>query len=299
MEDLLFQMNLRIATMVALPLVLPLLIPLILYLGTLPGRGMFAMRKSKRKEKRKQRIKETSKWYQAVLTLNKEIHYYENIMDQGHSEYCIEVNSKAKFDRMTTDACFEEFVKCYPRMLKETLEQTRRNAVIYDMYSRKIMSLRVEASEEQCKEAKMTKEEYLELEREVISETELPIQRTYSVTCRVYYISPQGRNHYHKSHTFCEGDILAEMMRQERETACHASEAWRRKTERSRITPSVRYRIMRRDNFRCCLCGRPAASGIELEVDHVIPISRGGSSDEENLQTLCRDCNRGKGVDIS
>ena len=296
MNDLLFQMHLQIVTMVLLILVLPFLMILILHPGFSPRRGLFATLKSKRREKRKQRIKETSKWYQAVLALNEGIHYYDHVLDQGNGEHYLSVNSKAKFDRTTTDTCFAEFVEQHRHLLTEALEQTRRNAVIYDMYSRKIMTLRVEVSGEQCKEAKMTKEEYMELEREVISEAELPIQRTYSVTCHVYYISPQGRNHYQKSHTYREGDISAEIMRQEQKTACHASEAWRRKTERSRVTPSVRYRIMEHDGFRCRICGRSASSGVELEVDHIIPISRGGSSNDDNLQTLCRDCNRGKGA---
>ena len=42
----------------------------------------------------------------------------------------------------------------------------------------------------------------------------------------------------------------------------------------------------------CGACGRD----VELEVDHVIPVSRGGTDDLKNLKTSCRECNRGKGV---
>lgn len=260
--------------------------------------GMRRKHQNKLRETQKQSVRESSKWYQAVLALNEEIHYYDQILNQGHGEYRLSVNSKARYDKTSTEVCLTEYVERYRDMLEQALEQTRRNAVIYDMYARRIMALRVEPTEAQCVDAKITMEEYLDLEREIIQETELPIQRTYCVTCHVYYISPQGRNHYRKSDTYSADDILTEMMRQDNQAAYHASEAWRRKTERSRVTPSVRYRIMMRDGFRCCVCGRSASSGVELEVDHVVAISNGGNSDDDNLQTLCRDCNRGKGASI-
>lgn len=56
----------------------------------------------------------------------------------------------------------------------------------------------------------------------------------------------------------------------------------------------TRYIIMRRDGFRCQLCGRSATDGVKLEIDHKHPQSQGGSDDEENLWTLCDDCNQGK-----
>jgi len=50
---------------------------------------------------------------------------------------------------------------------------------------------------------------------------------------------------------------------------------------------------MNRDGFQCVKCG---ASGKDanLEVDHIIPISKGGKSTMDNLETLCFKCNRGK-----
>lgn len=41
--------------------------------------------------------------------------------------------------------------------------------------------------------------------------------------------------------------------------------------------------------------GRGREDGVKLHVDHVIPVSRGGKSVMDNLQTLCEDCNCGKG----
>lgn len=52
---------------------------------------------------------------------------------------------------------------------------------------------------------------------------------------------------------------------------------------------SIRKRILRRDGGKCRYCGRPAD-----EVDHVVPIARGGSDDDSNLVAACGKCNREK-----
>jgi 5-methylcytosine-specific restriction endonuclease McrA len=50
---------------------------------------------------------------------------------------------------------------------------------------------------------------------------------------------------------------------------------------------SIRNKIKARDGYRCRLCG----SSVQLEVHHVVPISRGGHpTDENNLVTLCHQC---------
>lgn len=61
------------------------------------------------------------------------------------------------------------------------------------------------------------------------------------------------------------------------------------------LSKTVRFEVFKRDLFVCQYCGqRPPA--VILEVDHVIPISEGGSDDIHNLLTACFDCNRGKGA---
>ena len=54
---------------------------------------------------------------------------------------------------------------------------------------------------------------------------------------------------------------------------------------------TIRRRIFQRDNYTCTYCG---AHGVRLECDHVVPVSRGGSNEDNNLATACFDCNRSK-----
>ena len=57
---------------------------------------------------------------------------------------------------------------------------------------------------------------------------------------------------------------------------------------------ALRFAILKRDNYRCRLCGRSADDGVKLEVDHRIPRAKGGVDTHVNLWTLCFECNNGK-----
>lgn len=61
-----------------------------------------------------------------------------------------------------------------------------------------------------------------------------------------------------------------------------------------------------RDNFTCQKCGlhsmredKPWLPDISrLECDHIVPLARGGKTEMSNLQTLCKECNRKKGIAV-
>jgi len=56
------------------------------------------------------------------------------------------------------------------------------------------------------------------------------------------------------------------------------------------IPDSIKAAVMVRDGGRCRSC----YSAVNLQIDHIVPLSKGGTSEETNLQTLCRRCNRRK-----
>ena len=63
-----------------------------------------------------------------------------------------------------------------------------------------------------------------------------------------------------------------------------------------KISDKLRYQVLKRDNFKCCACGASPAKdpSVELHIDHIIPWSKGGKTEFDNLQTLCSKCNLGK-----
>jgi predicted nucleic acid-binding Zn ribbon protein len=57
----------------------------------------------------------------------------------------------------------------------------------------------------------------------------------------------------------------------------------------------LRFEVLKRDNFQCKYCGRsPKTDNCKLHIDHVIPRSKGGNNNSENLITSCAECNLGK-----
>ena len=71
------------------------------------------------------------------------------------------------------------------------------------------------------------------------------------------------------------------------------------KTTKTGRDPSLRlrYKVLLRDGFSCVQCGASPAKdkNIELHIDHIIPWSKNGETILQNLQTLCSNCNLGKG----
>ena len=68
------------------------------------------------------------------------------------------------------------------------------------------------------------------------------------------------------------------------------------KEQRTLMTRKLREHIKERDNFTCCSCGNSTyvEPNLLLEIDHIIPVAKGGRTEESNLQTLCWKCNRAK-----
>lgn len=65
---------------------------------------------------------------------------------------------------------------------------------------------------------------------------------------------------------------------------------------RQPIPRKLRHEVFKRDGYRCRECGA-SKDETSLEIDHIVPVARGGTNDIDNLQILCRECNRMKHTD--
>ena len=68
----------------------------------------------------------------------------------------------------------------------------------------------------------------------------------------------------------------------------------KKQRKRTHIPRGLRHEVFKRDNYTCVECGARKSDGATLHVDHKIPVSKGGTDELSNLQTLCSDCNLNK-----
>jgi hypothetical protein len=66
-------------------------------------------------------------------------------------------------------------------------------------------------------------------------------------------------------------------------------------TKRTPLSLARRFDVFKRDRYTCRICRK---AGGELEVDHIVPVSKGGTNAMDNLQTVCWPCNRGKAAKL-
>lgn len=200
------------------------------------------------------------------------------------------VSSKSKFDKFNFDLYFKSKISGNLENVDTLVNKVKQNKEKYDEFQKVYSDIYFSVPRGSNKK----EVEYYDMERKILLECRDAIADNPVFVCCVNYTSPQGRNNYDnkKTYTFQQLIDMRDSVISENEEK--KSEAYRRKFERGKMTDSLRYDVMERDEFRCRLCGRSAAQGAVLEVDHIMPISKGGKTTMSNLQTLCKECNRGK-----
>ena len=117
-------------------------------------------------------------------------------------------------------------------------------------------------------------------------------EKNYFLVYSFKYTSPAKRNNYSFDITLTEKKLqkLAEYLSQQ--IAYRKSAQFQRQL----MTPKLRRFILRRDNYECqkCHVSRRDEKHLLLEVDHIVPVSKGGITTEQNLRALCWRCNRAK-----
>ena len=233
-------------------------------------------------------VKRTSRKYRAMLQLNQKYQFNEHV--RAYYERWTTVNSKAQLDRFDFEAFFlngvEEQLQVYGNVVA-AIEENRKK---YALYRYELDSIPTGRITETDALVEMSDRIYEDIESYLCSNLFLePVVGT-SVKCTVSYSSPRGRNSYDRYQVFSYDQIRNALIEVERKAKDKESAQYQRRI----MTDSLRYDVMKRDGFRCVICGQTAKDGVKLHVDHIRPVSKGGKTELSNLRTLCSTCNMGK-----
>lgn len=119
----------------------------------------------------------------------------------------------------------------------------------------------------------------------------------FCMKIELYCSKINGSVYDRKKEIYYADDILAliKRLRNRNGTFYNDREIWNSicRVERGKVSNKMRFSIYQRDGYRCRKCG-VSQEYAQLEIDHIIPIAKGGKSTYDNLQTLCHKCNAEK-----
>ena len=162
------------------------------------------------------------------------------------------------------------------------------------LYIADVNKANVHMSKELCETNKKNYKKCLTIEQDIFKSKIQKPNTSIIIKVELQYISPKGQVNLMKSDNYNYTSLTrildsVSTKRVDKKTYDKLVIA-----ERAILSDSMRYDIMRRDGFRCVLCGLSAKDGAILHVDHIIPVSKGGKTEMSNLRTLCEKCNIGK-----
>lgn len=211
-----------------------------------------------------------------------------------HLKFRDAVDSKGRFDRYDLQAFFHQQLASNANQVQARVDEHERVHALHREYQQAVD--RVVALVGSSSHPKVHPRKFASIEKRMFKWATLSDRtRMGRLSCSVSYTTPQRKNHYSKAATYNYDDIRRGLEHVREVAAQRSTTTFLRKQERNRMSSALRAQVLNRDGGRCKMCGVSAGHGAILHVDHVIPVSRGGRTDLDNLQALCQECNLGKG----
>ena len=226
-------------------------------------------------------VKANSTALKQISILSYKYSFYEIESFYTHSKH---QKSLAAFKHFNYNNELISFVSSYKYTLKEEIKKASENETNYKKY--------IDEFNEICNTqiTVWNSKRKKRIEEKLIDNSRMSPVCSIGVKIRNIYISPGGRSQHSDCCIFSQSDIIDAFDKiKEQELFADL-----KKRERSKMNDSLRYDILKRDGFRCTICGASAEEGAKLHVDHIVPIAKGGKTMADNLRTLCSSCNFGK-----
>lgn len=233
-------------------------------------------------------VKETSCVLKKLEEINNKYNFKQ--LDSCYTYYkkfnSLNSYTNVNMDKMILDIIHENIV-----YINNYISFAAQNSEKFPLYKQDVEKLKQELSDDFWDSNKKKDRLFcINAEKEIFNQNIIYPITEISICVIKTYSSPKGRNHYNYPSHLSQNKIIEYIEK------CVKKDEYKQTSQyqRSLLTPSMRYDILKRDGFRCVICGASAENGISLEVDHIVPIARGGKTEPNNLRTLCHNCNAGK-----
>ena len=237
-------------------------------------------------------VLEKSQRIKKLLDLNRTIQFKTIQSKYFNHLHC---NSKRQLERLSIDEYLTSLIFSQEELYRNIVMSISFNRNTYNRYVIQTREIKSEVTDAYCesfgfKTTKFLRYEERLFKRKILSRPQWDVE----IHCKATYTSPKGKNHYYQEKHYSYDELKSIYDDAMDVKAQQQTRQYQIKIERAKMNDSLRYNILKRDNFRCQICGSTQRDGVKLHVDHIVPVSKGGKTEPSNLQTLCDRCNMGK-----
>ncbi len=174
----------------------------------------------------------------------------------------------------------------------------KQNLYRYSLYKDEVKMIE-RFGDYKASQGKLKMKKLLTFEKRIFNEEIVKPQLKYSILVELKCARMNGQIYRTKYYEFNSNEITEyiEALKEKKGDFYLNRSVWDSicRVERGKVSNKMRFAIYKRDGYRCKICGRGGRYYKDLEIDHIKPIAKGGKTTYNNLQTLCKNCNKLKG----
>lgn len=231
-------------------------------------------------------VSELSSKIQKVINLNESYNFKE--IKQNKRSITEREYSRKSLDRVTGTSIIKYHIENNTDDIRTDIENAIYNINLLERYAKDVEKILLCES---INNSEYSSNKYKRIEERVLKKI-IYKKEDFLITLKieVYYRSNSGNVNDSRKRKYAFKDLA--IIYNDWKNGNKFEET--KKQERKIMNDDIRYNVLKRDNYSCQICGATAKDGAKLHVDHIIPVSKGGKTVMNNLQTLCERCNIGK-----
>lgn len=240
-------------------------------------------------DKHKEFVQSYSTTLKKLSELNTLYHFFDNVSFDMSYTY----DNEHFFDLINCQDYLIYQLQFKQRKIIEQIKKIKQNEINYNKYLNKLKEL-PPIGTYSVPYGNLKKQKLIEIESKLYNKMLLTPCISFRIAVSLYRSSMDGMIYDKKIEYFNADTILflINRLNNKNGTYFNDKEIWDSVSivERGKVSNRMRFSIYERDGYRCRNCGI-SEKYAKLEIDHIIPIAKGGKTEYNNLQTLCHKCN--------